>query len=132
MSWNPLAETFKTNSAINGVPCFDQIIIMDAAGNMWGASSGFTNLPDAERKAIPNLFKNPDSARAGGITINGKKYFVLQADENMIMGKKGGDGCVAMKTKGAIVVTTHVPPIQTPELVNKTEPVVQYLKEQGH
>lgn len=52
----------------------------------------------AELVAASKAFLDPASALASGLHFEGQKYFVLQADEDRVIGKKAADGFFIYKT----------------------------------
>lgn len=93
---------------------------------------------------------NKEAAQAGGITIAGIKYFAVNVDDGKFRGKKGvsestyftsdiwltsrlqPDGCVVVKTKQAILVTTHSAPTQLAESATIVESLGDYLTGVGY
>ncbi|KZV98937.1 Profilin/allergen, partial [Exidia glandulosa HHB12029] len=100
--------------------------IIGQQGGVWATTSGFT-LGPSEQTAVINLFKNKDEAQSKGITLAGTKYFCLSVNDRSFYGKKGGDGCVIVKTKQAILVAVYKAPVQAPECTTITEGLADYL-----
>eukprot|EP01052_Picozoa_sp_SAG31_P021384 SAG31_NODE_1651_length_7634_cov_5.579562_2_plen_94_part_00 len=48
-----------------------------------------------------------DDLRAKGIYLAGEKYMFLRGDEEMIVGKKGQQGCSIYVTEQALVIATY-------------------------
>lgn len=55
-------------------------------------------LESAEAAAAGKGFQNKDSLLGTGMKFEGEKYFVLQADDDRIIGKKGSTGFFIYKT----------------------------------
>jgi profilin len=50
-------------------------------------------LTPEEQKAVVEAFKNPAAAQANGVKLGGTKFFVLQANDRSIYGKKAVRSC---------------------------------------
>ncbi|KAI6040245.1 profilin [Pisolithus marmoratus] len=122
MSWQVYVD-----SNLLGSGKVSKAAIIGQAGGVWAASSGY-NLSPAEQKAIVNAFKNPTETQAHGLRLAGRKFFVLSATEDQILGKQGADGCTIVKTKQAVLVTEYAAPIQHPESVPIVVDLAEYLK----
>lgn len=70
--------------------------IFGLAGGKWACSGGF-NITDAEAAAFVKGFSDTNGIRANAPTIAGEKYLIIKADDQSIYGKKGKEGCVAVK-----------------------------------
>lgn len=55
-------------------------------------------ISDAEVVAASKGFQQPDAALANGLRFESEKYFVLQADDERIIGKKASNGFFIYKT----------------------------------
>ncbi|KAI6134615.1 profilin [Pisolithus croceorrhizus] len=130
MSW----QTYVDNNLV-GTGKVSKAAIIGQAGGVWAASPGY-NLSPAEQKAIVNAFKNLPEAQAHGVRLAGRKFFVLNAAGDQILGKdkasgylpRRADGCTIVKTKQAILVTEYAAPIQHPESVPVVVALADYLK----
>ncbi|KAI6121779.1 profilin, partial [Pisolithus croceorrhizus] len=130
MSW----QAYVDNNLV-GTGKVSKAAIIGQAGGVWAASPGY-NLSPAEQKAIVNAFKNLGEAQAHGVRLAGRKFFVLNAAGDQILGKdkassylpRWADGCTIVKTKQAILVTEYAAPIQHPESVPIVVALADYLK----
>ncbi|KAJ7100772.1 profilin [Mycena belliarum] len=122
MSWQAYVDTNLVGSGK-----VKKAAILGQAGGVWASSAGYT-LSTEEQKAIVSAFGNLDAVRTSGLKLAGVKFFTTTADENVIHGKKGGDGYVIAKTKQAILVAEYSPPIQAPEAAPVVEGLADYLK----
>lgn len=122
MSW----QAYVDNNLV-GSGKVSKAAIIGQAGGVWAASPGY-NLSPAEQKAIVNAFKNLGEAQAHGVRLAGRKFFVLSAVGDQILGKSQADGCTIVKTKQAILVTEYAAPIQHPESVPIVAALADYLK----
>jgi profilin len=59
-------------------------------------------------------FGDPGSALASGLHFEGQKYFVLQADDERVIGKKAADGFFLYKTNQSKYIIIHHILISTP------------------
>ncbi|KAG1715612.1 hypothetical protein ID866_1536 [Astraeus odoratus] len=105
--------------------------ILGQKGGVWAATPGYTLSP-VEQKAILSAHSELDKVRGSGIHLAGQKYFVLQANERSIYGKKQADGCVLVKTTQAILVAEYVNPIQAQECTPIVEGLGDYLRLVGY
>ncbi|GJE98236.1 profilin [Phanerochaete sordida] len=121
MSWQAYVDT-----NLVGTGKVAQAAILGQQGGVWAQSAGF-NLSADEQKAVVGAHANIDTVRASGIRLNGKKYFTLNADENSIQGKMGGDGCIIVKTKQAILVAVYTAPTQQVEANLIVQGLADYL-----
>jgi len=64
-----------------------------ADGSYWAYTGDHVPQPEEVQHIIACL-KDPSKARMGGIKIAGNKYFVMRAEEGLLMGKLGNGGCV--------------------------------------
>ncbi|OSX62169.1 hypothetical protein POSPLADRAFT_1039961 [Postia placenta MAD-698-R-SB12] len=121
MSW----QAYVDNNLV-GSGKVSKAAIIGLAGGVWASSAGYT-LSAQEQKDIVAAFANPAQAQASGVRLAGQKFFVLQANDRSIYGKKQADGCVLVKTKQAVLVTEYVAPLQAPESTPIVENLADYL-----
>ncbi|KRZ39406.1 Profilin-3, partial [Trichinella pseudospiralis] len=99
MSWNDLVQ----NNLI-GTQCVSKAAICSLDGQIWGVSDNF-QLTQQEALAAANAFKNKEGIQANGLKLEGKKYFVLQADDERIIGKRESSGFFVYKTASTIIIS---------------------------
>ncbi|KAI0716038.1 profilin [Cerioporus squamosus] len=121
MSW----QAYVDNNLI-GTGKINKAAIVGLAGGVWASSPGYTLSAD-EQKAIVNAFKDATTTQANGIRLAGQKFFTLQANDRSVYGKKGGDGCILVKTKQAVLVAEYGAPTQAPEATPVVENLADYL-----
>jgi profilin len=120
------------DSNLIGTGKIAQAAILSKDGNsIWAHSQGFE--PSAnERKALADLFNNPDKAYKDGITLNGKKYRVRSSDENLICGQLESDGVITAKTKQTILIAIYIAPCQNAEVSPIVSDLADYLRSYGY
>lgn len=65
-------------------------------------------LDPAEASAAAKGFEQKDALLGTGLKFEGDKYFVLQADEERVIGKKAGNGFFIYKTgQGTLALAQH-------------------------
>ncbi|KAH9919491.1 profilin [Epithele typhae] len=121
MSWQAYVD-----SNLIGSGKVSKAAIIGLAGGVWASSAGFTLTPEEQTKIV-SMFNNAEEARTHGIRLSGNKFFTLSANDRSIYGKKGGDGCVLVKTKQAVLVTEYNAPIQAGECTPTVESLADYL-----
>ncbi|KAG8743065.1 profilin, required for normal timing of actin polymerization in response to thermal stress [Ceratobasidium sp. 414] len=121
MSWQVYVDTNLVGSGK-----VSKAAILGQKGGVWATSPEFTLSP-AEQTHVLGLFNNIAAAQGSGVTLAGTKYFALQVNDRSFYGKKQADGCVIVKTKQAILVTTFSAPTQMPESAGVVEALADYL-----
>ncbi|RPD65417.1 profilin [Lentinus tigrinus ALCF2SS1-7] len=121
MSWQAYVDT-----NLLGTGKISKAAIVGLAGGVWASSPGYTLSAD-EQKTIVSAFNDPANTQAHGIRLAGQKFFTLSANDRSVYGKKGGDGCVLVKTKQAVLVAEYTAPIQAPEATPVVENLADYL-----
>jgi len=90
--------------------------------------NGLTIKP-TEVTAIVAGFANPDKIRADGAFVNGEKYLIIRADDQVIYAKKGTSGFAAAKTNGLVVLGTYADKMQPGACNNRVETIAGQLKD---
>ncbi|KZT38274.1 Profilin/allergen [Sistotremastrum suecicum HHB10207 ss-3] len=121
MSWQAYVDTNLLGSGK-----VNRAAILGQKGGVWAASSSYT-LSAQEQAAAVKLFADPAQAQANGVRLGGQKFFVINANERSVYGKKGGSGCVLVKTKQAVLVAEYDPPTQQTECTTIVEGLADYL-----
>ncbi|KAG9090145.1 hypothetical protein FRC06_001198 [Ceratobasidium sp. 370] len=121
MSWQTYVDTNLVGSGK-----VTKAAILGQQGGVWATSPGFELKPQ-EQQHILKIFSNPDAALGSGVTLAGVKYFALNAEPTLFLGKKAADGCIIAKTTQAILVTVHEAPTQMAESRTVVEVLAQYL-----
>uniref|UniRef100_A0A915A723 Profilin n=1 Tax=Parascaris univalens TaxID=6257 RepID=A0A915A723_PARUN len=113
MSWADLV-----NNNLVGSGNVSKAAICGFDGSVWGKSDNF-KLEAAEAVAAGRGFQNKDTLLGSGMRFEGEKYFVLQADDDRIIGKKGSNGFFIYKTGQALIISIYEGGVQ-PEMCSKT------------
>ncbi|MBD1893860.1 profilin [Coleofasciculus sp. FACHB-64] len=127
MSWQDYIDT-----NLIGTGKISQAAILSKDGNsIWAHSKGFE--PSAnERKALADIYNNPQKAYEDGITLDGKKYMLLNIEENLILAKLGANGAITAQTKQTILITIILAPIQMAEAFPVVANIADYLISYGY
>ncbi|RCN33274.1 Profilin [Ancylostoma caninum] len=72
-----------------------------------------------EAAAAGRGFANKDGLLGTGLKFEGEKYFVLNADDDRVIGKKGSQGFFIYKTGQAVIISIYEGGVQ-PEACSKT------------
>jgi len=126
MSWQAYVDTNLVGSGK-----IAKAAILGLAGGVWASSAGYTISPQ-EQQAIVNGFKDAKAVQESGVRVAGNKFFVIQATDGSIYGKKQADGVVLVKTNQAVLVAEYVAPVQAPEATPIVESLGDYLKQSGY
>ncbi|EIM24278.1 profilin [Wallemia mellicola] len=126
MSW----QTYVDSSLI-GTGKIARGAIMGVQGGIWAISHGY-QLAQDEQTAILGSFANSEATQASGIRLAGQKFLTLQADDAHVYGKKGGNGCVIVKTNQAILITEYEAPVLPGEATVVVEGLADYLRSVGY
>jgi len=97
-------------------------------GGVKCGDNGLTIKP-TEVTALVAGFANTDKIRADGAYVNGEKYLIIRADDQVIYAKKGTAGLAAAKTNGLIVIGTYVDKMQPGACNNRVETIAGQLKD---
>lgn len=126
MSWNAYTESLISTGKI------DKAAIYSAAGDsLWAESGGFQIAPQ-EISSIAGGYADPSQLQAHGLHVQGKKYFLLRADERSVYAKQDDQGIVAVKTKQAIVIAHYPSGVQAQEATAVVEKLADYLISVGY
>lgn len=126
MSWNAYTDSLIATGKI------DKAAIYSAAGDSLWAESGSFAIAPQEIKAVATGYSDPSQLQAHGLHIEGKKYFLLRADERSIYGKQDDQGVVAVKTKQAILIAHYPSGVQAPDATAVVEKLADYLITLGY
>ncbi|VDN51579.1 unnamed protein product [Dracunculus medinensis] len=113
MSWADLI-----NNNLIGSGNVAKAAICGFDGSIWGKSDNF-KIEASEAVAAGQSFSNKDNLLGLGLKFEGEKFFVLQADDERIIGKKGSKGFFLYKTGQAVIITIYENGMQ-PEMCSKT------------
>jgi len=106
------------NNNLIGTGFVSKAAICGLDGSIWGKSDNF-KLEPSEASTVANGFKAPDAVLGSGLKFEGEKYFVLQADEERMIGKKASNGFFVYKTSQAFIISIYEGGVQ-PEMCSKT------------
>ncbi|KAA8902837.1 hypothetical protein TRICI_005822 [Trichomonascus ciferrii] len=104
---------------------------MSWQGDVWAQSPGF-DVSAAEIAELVKGFDDPSQLQAGGLHIQGQKYFLLRADDRSIYGKHDDTGIVAVRTKQAVIVGHYAAPVVAGEATKVVEQLADYLISVGY
>uniref|UniRef100_A0AC34Q7W0 Profilin n=1 Tax=Panagrolaimus sp. JU765 TaxID=591449 RepID=A0AC34Q7W0_9BILA len=113
MSWQDLV-----NNNLIGTGHVSKAAICGLDGSIWGKSDNF-HIDPSEAAAAAKGFASKDAVLASGLRFEGEKYFVLNADDERIIGKKASNGFFIYKTRQAVVIGIYEGGVQ-PEMCSKT------------
>ncbi|VDO26574.1 unnamed protein product [Onchocerca flexuosa] len=122
MSWADLV-----NNNLVGSGNVSKAAICGFDGSIWGKSDNF-KLEPAEAAAAGKGFQNKDSLLGTGMKFEGEKYFVLQADDERIIGKKGSTGFFIYKTGQAVIISIYEGGVQPEQCSKTTGALADYFK----
>lgn len=126
MSWNAYTDSLISTGKI------DKAAIYSAAGDsLWAESGGF-QIAQQEISSIAGGYTDPSQLQAHGLHVEGKKYFLLKADDRSVYGKQDDQGIVAVKTKQAIVIAHYPSGVQAQEATAVVEKLADYLISVGY
>lgn len=121
MSWNQYTEGIVATGKL------DKAAIYSAGGNsLWAETGGFQIGPQ-EITTIAGGYTDPSQLQAHGLHVEGKKYFLLRADDRSIYGKQDDQGVVAVRTKQAIIIAHYPSGVQAQEATAVIEKWADYL-----
>ncbi|CAF3811333.1 unnamed protein product [Adineta steineri] len=127
-AWQPYVD-----QSLVGTGQVSQAAIIGQDGSVWAISPGF-QLKNGEGNKIVNFFKDPSGTSASGMTIAGKKYFTLRADDRSIYGKKalGSGGVILVKTSKTVIIGLYEEGQQPGNAAAVVEGVADYLINNGY
>jgi len=126
MAWQTYVDSNLVGAGLK------QACILSAAdGSVWATSAGFA-LKAGEGATLAANYKDVSKFTAGGIIVNGVKYFVLKTDPRSVYGKQGAGGIVLVKTNQCILVGVYDEKLQPGAAANVVEKVGDYLLESNY
>ncbi|KAI9836115.1 MAG: hypothetical protein M1819_001731 [Sarea resinae] len=134
MSWQAYID-----QSLVGTGNVDKAAIYDSTGkSVWATSSNFSISP-AEMDEVVSAFKDKGDengikqVQSTGLHVAGEKYIVLLAEEDKrIIGKKGKEGVVIVKTTQTIIITHYPETVQPGAATNTVEQLGEYLVSVGY
>ncbi|KAI6191620.1 Profilin [Aphelenchoides bicaudatus] len=126
MSWEDMV-----NNNLIAAGTVSKAAIIGLDGSLWAKSSNFNPSGD-ELIAATKAFTDPGSALASGLHFEGQKYFVLQADDERVIGKKSADGFFLYKTNQTVVIGLYEGGIAPGACSVTTAHLSDYLKSTGY
>ncbi|CCA76448.1 hypothetical protein PIIN_10441 [Serendipita indica DSM 11827] len=129
--WKQQLEYYVINGGKAATKSATAVALMyQAQGEPWSKTDNLAFQP-GEADAIRKLFTNPnrDEARANGVRIGGKKYFVtsFESGSRSLYGMQGPNGCVIVTTNSSIIVAICEPPIDQKLCIAAVEGFADYL-----
>jgi len=122
MSWGDLV-----NNNLVGSGNVAKAAICGLDGSIWGKSDNF-KLEPSEAAAAGKGFLNKEGVLGTGLRLEGEKYFVLQADDERIMGKRGSTGFFIYKTAQAIIISIYEGGVQPEQCSKVTGALADYFR----
>ncbi|KAJ1914545.1 profilin, required for normal timing of actin polymerization in response to thermal stress [Mycoemilia scoparia] len=121
MSWQSFVDT-----NLVGTGQISQAAICGLDGGVWAKSPGFDVKIDEVKKLVEG-YNKPEDITASGFTINGEKYFTLQATDRSIYGRRGASGAVCVKSNKAVIISLYGENVEAGNVVNVTEKLCDYF-----
>lgn len=125
-SWQDLV-----NNNLIGTKKVSKAAILGVDGQIWAKSDDFA-ISELEAQAAARSFSSRDSVLASGLKFEGEKYFVLQADEERVIGKKESRGFFLHKTNQTIIIAVYLEGIQPEECSKFSGALADYFKGIGY
>jgi len=119
----------KNNLVGTGKVSKAAIVGMD--GTIWGVSDNF-GLKLDEAAVAAKGFIAKESLLGSGLRFEGEKYFVLQADDERIMGKFGSKGFFIFKSGQAVIISIYEDGVQPEQCSKVTGALADYFKSIGY
>lgn len=104
------AHLSKLTAALPNGKC----AIFGRDGAQWTSAYSFD---PAQMKVLFSGFDDPQALRKEGPTIDGVKYLITQTSDDLIAGKKGTRGVMAVRTRQTYVVCSFDDSQHTPNVV---------------
>ncbi|CAH7687985.1 profilin [Phakopsora pachyrhizi] len=125
MSWQPYVD-----DNLMGTGYFSDAAILGQLGGVWASSPNFNVTPE-EQDSLTKGFDDSEAIQASGIRLANVKYLTIVTNERSIYGKKGGTGCICVKTKQAVVVAVYKAGVQPGEATKAAESFADFLINSG-
>eukprot|EP00759_Apiculatamorpha_spiralis_P009627 PhF_6_TR16776/c0_g1_i1/m.25368/K05759/PFN; profilin len=127
MSW----QEYVDNNLI-GSGFMHTAMIVGLDGSFWAWNGPEIPSDTAEVTHILACIDNPSVAQSSGVTIFGKKYFVIRAEAGLIYGKLGAAGICMKKSGTAIVIGIYGEGTPAPKCNMAVEGIANYLVTVGY
>ena len=129
MSWDSYIDNLIEHTGGNG----DAAAIIGLDGSIWTSQAHAKALKITQEEAskIATAMKKKEFSvfQAGGIRVADVKYQFLRGDENIVLGKKKGEGAITLQSTKTAVVIGHTAEGQQQGNVNKgVSTVAEYLE----
>ncbi|GMR32769.1 hypothetical protein PMAYCL1PPCAC_02964, partial [Pristionchus mayeri] len=115
------------NNNLVGSGNVSKAAIIGFDGSVWGKSDNF-KIGGEEAAAVARGFANKDGLLGSGLKFEGEKYFVLQADDDRVIGKKGGSGFFVYKTLQCFIISIYEGGVQPEKCSTTTGALADYFK----
>ncbi|CAD5234496.1 unnamed protein product [Bursaphelenchus xylophilus] len=126
MSWQDLVD----NNLV-GTGNVAKAAICGLDGSIWAKSANF-NLDGAEAATAAKAFSDPGAALANGLRFEGQKFFVLQADDERVIGKKAADGFFLYKTLTAFIIALYDANVRPEQCSKVSGDLADYFKKTNY
>lgn len=114
-----------------GTGCCSSAVIIGHDGSVWAKSQQVEVSIDNARTLVRG-FSDPASITAAGITLHGRMYIVVRADERTVIGSSGRVGFVAVKTGQCVLIGFWNETIKGAVCSVRVESLADYLIENGY
>ena len=131
MSW----QAYVDNHIWQQVECKLAIIGGLNDGLIWAKNEKELPQPvtQEELKAIADAMKNhPDSLQANGIHLAGEKYFCIQAENNLLRGRKGSSALCVVTTNQCLLCAVTEDNVPAGQLNTVVEKLGDYLRSSNY
>ncbi|PAV73230.1 hypothetical protein WR25_14319 [Diploscapter pachys] len=126
MSWADLV-----NNNLVGSGNVSKAAICGFDGAIWGKSDNFKINPE-EAVTAGKAFTQLDTLLGTGLKFEGEKYFVLNADQDRVIGKKAANGFFLYKTKQAVIISIYEGGVQPENCSKTTGALADYFSSIGY
>ncbi|CAI5454662.1 unnamed protein product [Caenorhabditis angaria] len=100
-------------------------------GAIWAKSDNF-DIDVEEAVAAGKSFAQQDALLGTGLRFEKKKYLVLNADDDRIIGKQGASGFFIYKTTQAVIISIYEQGLQPEQCSKTTGALADYFKSIGY
>jgi len=131
MSW----QAYVDNQICAQVSCRVAVIAGLQDGAIWGKFEKDISQPvsQQELKTIADTMKNnPGAFNEHGVHLGGEKYFCLQAENNLVRGRKGSSALCIVATNTCLLVAATTDGFPPGQLNTVVEKLGDYLKSSNY
>ncbi|RWS18435.1 Blo t profilin allergen-like protein [Leptotrombidium deliense] len=110
-------------------------VIAGLDGDIWAKfeKDMSSSVTGKELKAISDALRsNPDSFQSTGIILGGEKYFFLQAEKELVRGRKGSSALCIIATKTLLIVVATTDGFPQGQLNTVLEKLGDHFRESNY